>query len=141
MMEDLTMQGVVPHAGKIVLHTQPPNSPDLNVNDLGLFRALEAAYLKKAPRNSNKLIQCVRDAHQEYPSAKINRLFLTLMSVMNMVIENHGCNHFKIPHMNKAKLEREKRLPITLQVTPFAAGFVILKSPFQLQLRTSSGPN
>ena len=35
---------------------------------------------------------------------------------LNEVIKHHGDNKYKVPHMNKRKLEREGRLPITIPV-------------------------
>jgi hypothetical protein len=120
MMEDLVMEGVLPHADKVVLETQPPNSPDLNILDLGLFSAIQAAYYRFAPRNALELIDCVEKAYVGYPANKINHLWLSLQLCMNQIIEHDGCNHYKIPHINKAKLEREGRLPASIQVTPSA---------------------
>ena len=40
MIEGMVHQKILPHSCKIILDTQPPKSPDLNVNDLGLFAAL-----------------------------------------------------------------------------------------------------
>ena len=34
-----------------------------------------------------------------------------------MIIANEGGNHYKIPHLGKEKLERQKRLPKTLPVS------------------------
>lgn len=45
-------------------------------------------------------------------------MWLTLMQVMNAIIEDDGRNDFKLPHMGKAKLEREGRLPTVLEVHP-----------------------
>jgi hypothetical protein len=41
-------------------------------------------------------------------------MWVTLQSIYNCVIETHGCNVFKIPRMNKEKLERENLLPRAL---------------------------
>jgi hypothetical protein len=41
---------------KIGFYNQPPNSPDLNVLDLGLFNALEHAYYRNSPRTSMDII-------------------------------------------------------------------------------------
>jgi hypothetical protein len=35
-----------------------------------------------------------------------------------MIIEHHGSNDYKIPHMGKAKLERLGHLPDAIEVTP-----------------------
>jgi len=110
--------------GKVEFYTQPPNSPDLNVCDLGLFAALQAAYYDHAPKNAIELIQMVQRTYQDYDYRKINRIFITLQSVFNCIIENYGGNQYKIPHMNKARLERLDELPVTLEVTDAAYDYL-----------------
>jgi hypothetical protein len=102
---------------KVKFYTQPPNSPDLNILDLGLFASLQAAYYVNSPSNQVELIAMVEQNYAEYDYKKINRLWITLQSIFNCIIENHGENFYKIPHMNKAKMERENRLPIALEVS------------------------
>jgi hypothetical protein len=102
---------------KISIYTQPPNSPDLNICDLGLFNALQAAYYDHAPKNEVELITLVEQTYADYPHQQINRLFVTLQSIFNCILEHHGGNQFKIPHMNKARLEREGRLPVAIVCT------------------------
>ena len=109
---------------KIKLFNQPPNSPDLNINDLGFFRAIEAAHKKQSPKNYDDIIELVTKTHWEYPHNKINRMFLTRMQVMQCILDNNGDNAFKITHMAKAKLEREGRLPDVLEVTESAYRFL-----------------
>ena len=103
--------------GRVELYDQRPNSPDLNINDLGFFRALEAVYMEEAPKNFEDIIECVVKAFWKYPANKLNRMWLTRMQVMNKIIECHGDNDYSLPHMNKEKLEREGRLPEHLEVT------------------------
>jgi len=50
----------------------------------------------------------------EYSPWKANRIFVTLQSVLKEAMKVKGCNKFKIPHMNKDKLEREDRLPLQI---------------------------
>jgi hypothetical protein len=105
---------------KVSIYTQPPNSPDLSICDLGLFNALQAAYYRKAPANAVQLIQCVEQTYNEYPPDKINRIFITLQSVFNEILYHHGGNEYKIPHMNKDRLERLERLnrlPVAVRLT------------------------
>jgi hypothetical protein len=40
--------------------------------------------------------------------------FLTLQSVLKEAMKVKGCNKFKIPHMQKKKLENENRLPLQI---------------------------
>ena len=102
---------------KFWLYTQPPNSPDTNVLDLGLFNALQAEYYKTAPSNARELIENVIATYEAYPPHKINRIWLTMMSCFNQILDSCGGNSYKIPHMDKEKLEREGRLPVALNVS------------------------
>lgn len=43
----------------ISLVQQPPNSPDLNVNDLGFFRAIQSLQQQQACKNADELIAAV----------------------------------------------------------------------------------
>jgi hypothetical protein len=103
--------------GKVAFYTQPPNSPDLNILDLGLFNALQAAYYDLAPRDAMELMTMVERTYWEFPYLKINRLFVMLQTVFNSIMEHNGGNEYKLVHMNKEKLEREGRLPVTIQCT------------------------
>ena len=57
------------------------------------------------------------EAFRTYPRVLINRTWLTLQSCLNEIIEKHGGNNYKIPHMSKERLEREGQLPTVLPVT------------------------
>ena len=48
---------------KIILYNQPPNLPDLNINDLGLFRALDAAYRATTPRSVDDILENVKQTY------------------------------------------------------------------------------
>lgn len=108
---------------KITLETQPANSPDLNINDLAFFRSIQSLYYEAAPENEAELIEAVEDAFEEYACNKLNRMWLTLMSCCNQILETNGDNHYSIVHMNKEKLEREGRLPRVLPVSDAAQGW------------------
>ena len=112
-VRELTKYGL---QNRILLVTQPPNSPDLNVNDLGFFNSLQAQYWRTNPNNAMELIAMVEKTFKEYNPKKINRIFLSLMMNMNCILENNGSNKYKTPHMGKDKLEREGRLPSTINV-------------------------
>jgi hypothetical protein len=114
--------------GKISFFTQPAQSPDLNILDLGLFNALQQAYYGSSPTNSLEIIECVQEAYKQYPANKINRLFVTQQSVFNCILEHHGDNTFKIPHMNKEFMEREGTLPRCMKVSDEAYEVVFMDS-------------
>jgi hypothetical protein len=103
--------------GKITFEAQPPNSPDTNICDLGLFNAIQSAYYLNAPKNHIEIINLVQKTYNEYPRSKIDRIFVTLMSVYNSIIEHYGDNFYKIAHINKDKMEKEGNLPRELQLS------------------------
>ncbi|KAL7578224.1 hypothetical protein ACA910_012647 [Epithemia clementina (nom. ined.)] len=110
------------------LFTQPANSPDLNLCDLGFFRAIQSAN-DEAMTCENDLIQAVQRAYQEYPKELLNKTWLTLQSVMNSILEAHGNNNYTIIHMNKNGLEKKDLLPTVLNVTEHAQVFTEDFSP------------
>ena len=97
------------------LYTQTPNSPDVNLLDLGLLRAIQS-FNDASPRNKAKLIQSVQDAYENYPRHKLNRTWLTLQSCFNQIILHHGDNDYSIEHISKAKLEWQGQLLDALDV-------------------------
>jgi len=74
------------------------------------------------PRNAQQIIDMVMECYQDYDRRKINRIWLTYQTVMNMILECDGDNKYKIPHMNKDKMEREGNLPVSIAVTVDADG-------------------
>ena len=101
---------------KAQLFTQPANSPDCNICDLGFFRVLQSRCLIVGT-DEKTLLDAVKKAFDEYPKEMINRTWLTLQSCLNCIIEQNGDNTYKIPHMNKEQLEKRGELPTVLEVT------------------------
>lgn len=95
----------------IRLTCQPSNSPDLNILDLGFFSSIQALQHKECPRTVPELLLAVEKSFNEYPSQKLNRVFVTLQLCMREIMKHGGSNKYKIPHVNKDRLEREGRLP------------------------------
>ena len=94
---------------------QPPNSPDLNILDLGFFSAIQAIKDRESTKTFDELIGAVVEAYENYPTTKVNRIFLTLQSCMTEVMKAKGCNRYKLMHMKKAMLERQGQLPDQLK--------------------------
>jgi hypothetical protein len=118
-IEDLEEMGIIT-PGKISFCNQPPNSPDLNILDLGLFNAMQAAYWNHSPKNSIDIIKMVEKTYKDYPTNKINRVFVTLQTIFDTIIKEQGDNQFKIPHLGKDKLEKEGRLPLVVKLSQAA---------------------
>ena len=99
----------------IRLTCQPPNSPDLNVLDLGFFCNNSGIVWKGTPNNINDIVAKVDKAYQDYPVQRANRIFLTQQGCMMEIMKHNGGQHYNIPHMKKKTLELQGRLPITLK--------------------------
>ena len=54
-------------------------------------------------------------------------MWLTYMSCLNKIINHLGDNDYKIPHMNKSKMEWEGTLPMVLHVTDSAEPLMDMK--------------
>ena len=103
----------------LTVYTQSPNSPDTDILNLGIFRAIQS-FNDDCPANEEELIKLIEKAYGEYPLRKLNHVLLTLQSCLNMIIENDGGNDYKIPHMGKESMERRGLLPQVLDVIPAA---------------------
>ncbi|KAK4733738.1 hypothetical protein R3W88_007999 [Solanum pinnatisectum] len=74
---------------------QPPDSLDLNVLDLGFLE---------------QFMEVVEISFNEMKVERFYHIFLTLQCCMNEVMKVSGGNNYKVPHMNKETLERERDL-------------------------------
>ncbi|XP_042056531.1 uncharacterized protein LOC121801146 [Salvia splendens] len=88
------------------LISQPPNSPDTNVLDLGYFRAIQSLQDDKIATNVDDLLRNVFTSFEELSPQTLNRVFITLQSCFTAILEVHGNNDYKIPHLNKDRLHR-----------------------------------
>ncbi|KAK9682246.1 hypothetical protein RND81_10G060800 [Saponaria officinalis] len=100
----------------IQLVFQPPNSPDLNCNDLGYFRALQSLQSKTTAKTVDALVNEVMQAFTEYSPSKLNNIFLSLQAVMVEIMKCKGHNNFSLPHMGKGHLVAIGMLPRNLMV-------------------------
>ncbi|KAK9671881.1 hypothetical protein RND81_12G061100 [Saponaria officinalis] len=95
---------------------QPPNSPDLNINDLGFFRSIQSLQNEVAASNTEDLVKAVECAFETHNPSKLNKNFLSLQAVMIEIMKCKGHNSFKLPHLSKDLLERQGILPKDLTV-------------------------
>ena len=102
---------------KVNLVCQPPNSPDMNVLDLGYFNAIQSLQHKAAPKDIDDLIKAVNDSFVQLHWSKLNDIFLTLQKVMEECILHDGNNDYKLPHISKRKLEKSGQLPMSIKVS------------------------
>jgi hypothetical protein len=62
------------------------------------------------PSNVGEIIANVQQAYQDYNHRKINWIWLSLQCCLNKIINHLGNNDYKLPHMQKERLEREGQL-------------------------------
>lgn len=98
----------------IRLINQPPNSPDMNVLDLGFFASLQSKTDKTNSRNLDELIANVENEFRNYDVNDLRNVFLTLQGCLIEVMKAGGGNRYKIPHMNKERQEALGLLPRSL---------------------------
>ncbi|XP_021734863.1 uncharacterized protein LOC110701536 [Chenopodium quinoa] len=95
---------------------QPAQSPDLNVLDLGLFKAIQSNQYQSFPTNLDELIEKVDEAFEMFDPTLNRYTWITLQSCMIKVLEKQGGNNFNPPHMGKARLDRQGALEDILKV-------------------------
>ena len=90
----------------IQLVQQPPNSPDMNVLDLGFFRPIQALQYQKVSYNVTQLVKAVNNAFQNLSPQCLRFVFITLQACMIEVMRRQRGFDYHIPHMNKTKAAR-----------------------------------
>ncbi|ETV84653.1 hypothetical protein H257_03795 [Aphanomyces astaci] len=105
-IDEDTLAAVSTDGWTFVVRRQPPNSPDLNVRDLGFFASIQALQYKMVSRSMDDVIEATLSAFEVLSSDKLSSIFLTLQAVMCLVMEHHGENNFKLPHLKKHTLRR-----------------------------------
>lgn len=89
----------------IVLQSQPANSPDFNILDLGFFNSIQNLQYQDSCYNIQQLVSAVENAFDDYPSEKLSKNFVSLQSVMYEAVKANGSNEFKLPHNHKHKMD------------------------------------
>ncbi|XP_010684305.1 uncharacterized protein LOC104898871 [Beta vulgaris subsp. vulgaris] len=89
----------------IQLINQPPQSPDLNVLDLGFFRAIQALQFQSFPKNLDDLILKVQDC---YDFLDLEVLMYNWLRLQYVMVEILKCKGGTVnPHHDKRKPERQ----------------------------------
>ena len=108
------LEAVAKNGLDIRIMNQPPNSPDMNVLDLGFFASLQAkTYLKNA-RTIDDIVQNTLKEYEDYDTELVDKVFFTLQGCFIEVMKDGGGNGYKIPHLSKDHLERFSMLPRSL---------------------------
>ncbi|CAM9170015.1 unnamed protein product [Choristocarpus tenellus] len=95
----------------IVIETQPVNSPDLNINVLGFFHSIHQLKEEVGVSNTEELVEAKMEAFNMYPREKFERVWQSLFAVYSEVLVSKGDSVFKIPNLNKERVEKVGKLP------------------------------
>ncbi|ETV90033.1 hypothetical protein H310_15136 [Aphanomyces invadans] len=90
---------------------QPPNSPELNVLDLGFFRAIQSLQSNHHSRTVEDIVAATMDAWNVVDPSTLSRNFMTLQACFQEVIRSDRSNNYKIPHLKKSMLMAQGKLP------------------------------
>ncbi|KAG2822335.1 hypothetical protein PC129_g19417 [Phytophthora cactorum] len=109
-----------------LLRVQQDNTPaHINPMDTQFVAARDSSSPEApTPRSIEELVEAIKAAYWELPPSTINAAFLSLQGSMNLCILDGGGNAFKPPHIGKAKLQREGRLPEIVQWSPETAAIM-----------------
>ena len=98
-----------------ILFQQPPNSPDLNILDLGFFRSIQSLMHKKMPKNVDAMLDVVHEAFYQLDPKTLGNVWYSLQDVMIEDLKSKGANDYDLPHVNKARREAQGNHPIIIK--------------------------
>ncbi|CAM9734348.1 unnamed protein product, partial [Discosporangium mesarthrocarpum] len=106
------MEAIQIEAGNsIILETQPSNSPDLNVNDLGFFHSIQQLKEDMGVTTAEGLVEATLEALDIYPRDTLECVWHSLFTVYGEILGSKEENSYKIPHLGKEQAQRKNGLP------------------------------
>ncbi|KAG6951628.1 hypothetical protein JG687_00013490, partial [Phytophthora cactorum] len=89
-----------------------PSDPDiLAAGTADGWNIRQALQLRKPVYGIQSRIKAVEDAYEAMDGGTLDDIFLTLQKCMECILKESGGNEYKLPHMGKAKLRTEGKLP------------------------------
>ncbi|CAN0466107.1 unnamed protein product, partial [Discosporangium mesarthrocarpum] len=103
------MEALQAQAGNsIILETQPSNSPDLNVNDLGFFHSIQQLKEDVGVTTAEGLVEPTLEAFDIYPRKTLECVWhSSLFAVYGEILGSKGDNSYKIPYSGKEHAQRK----------------------------------
>ncbi|CAM9673411.1 unnamed protein product [Discosporangium mesarthrocarpum] len=96
------MEAIQAKAGEsIILDTQPANSPDFNVNDLGFFHSIQQLKEDVGVSSPEDLVEATMEASDVYPRESLERAWQSLFAVLREVLGSKGDNSYKLPDLGQ----------------------------------------
>lgn len=94
------------HKRRIEIITQPAQSPDLNVNDLGFFNSLQKLTRSEGSVTLSEMLDNVEACFWAYEPETLERVWQAQFNIYNCILQARGGNNFKLPHTGVAKRQR-----------------------------------
>ncbi|CAM9652655.1 unnamed protein product, partial [Discosporangium mesarthrocarpum] len=107
VMEDIEAAA----GGNIILETQSPNSPDLNILYLGFFRSIQRLKDDFGVTNVRELVEATIEAFDDYPRQTLKRCCHCLFDVYGEVLGCKGDHNFTTPHPGINEVQRAGNCP------------------------------
>jgi hypothetical protein len=88
--------------------TQPPNSPDLNILDLGLFSSLKTRFYARGVTelSMQPLVDAVVEEFKNYEPQTLINIWAEQYVIWNALLRDQGNNDYEIPHTQITKKAR-----------------------------------
>jgi hypothetical protein len=116
----------------IIVVTQPPQSPDLNILDLGFFNSLKkrVSSLKFQATTINMLISKVESAFDEYDLSTLDHIWAHLFACFNAILGDMGSNQYSAPHVKLRKRGRnsDSCVDLSIDVDAYNCAFELINS-------------
>ena len=98
--------------------TQPPNSPDVNINDLGFFHSLKTDIRKICTHCTSRteMMANVLQAFEEYPWDKLDGIWACYFNNLRSIMACDGGNDYKQAHNGGTKRKRDTGSAIDLSI-------------------------
>ena len=94
------------HGWMVKLVTQPAQSPDLNVNDLGFFASLKSRVWGMKASSIDELVETIFDQYEKYDGDTMERVWQSLFKVYNQTLRLMGDNDLKVEHTGVSRRQR-----------------------------------
>ncbi len=102
-----------------IILTQPPNSPDVNINDLGFFSSLkyDVSQICTHCTSREEMMTNVIKAFDEYPANKLEDKWACYYNNLRSIMSSLGGNDYKQAHNGGKRRRRETGTSVDLSIS------------------------
>lgn len=102
----------------IKFYTQPPQSPDLNICDLGLFNSMKKRcnQIKRDTKTIPQLIARVQEVFTNYDRVTLDNIWAHQINCYNEILRDLGGNQYTAPHNGSRVRRRDTDTAVSLSI-------------------------